>query len=152
MSYRRATRRTVLILLLVSLPAFAQGPIDAVYWSGHVKEIPEKKQGRLVISGSDPLRFVWDKGSWSVPYRRIKTVYVSLSRRSAMVEVVGVPGAPRKLLLSFLLSDERGKNRNCVFYLPRGPGADFWKALEEKVGRNVIYESEEARKAAETQD
>jgi hypothetical protein len=146
-----AARAVILFVVLAAVSTLGQDAVEATYWSGHVKEIPGKKQGRLDLSG-EPLRFVWDKGSWSVPYARIKTVYVSLTRRSAMVEVVGVPGAPRKLLLSLLFTDERGKNRNCVFYLPRGPGADFLKALEEKVGRSVVYESEEARKAAHAQD
>jgi hypothetical protein len=55
----------------------------------------------------------------------------------------------RKLLLSLTLTDESGTSRNCVFFI-RGAGTpQFWKTLESKTGRGVIFESEEARKAAQ---
>ena len=141
------------MLLVVSL-AEAQ-TADAAYLSGRVKELPPKKLGKLDISNTQALQFTWEKGGWKVPFARIKTVYVSLSRRSVLHEAFGLTGAAigeskkRKLLLSLMLSDEQGKNRNCVFFLPGAPPAEFWRVMEEKTGRKIVFESEEARQAAE---
>jgi hypothetical protein len=101
------------------------------------------------------LQFTWQKGTWKVPFAQIKTVYVSLSRRSALGEAFGLGGAAvgaakkRKLLLSLTLTDEQGKSRNSVFCLLRGATPRFMSELESKIGRGIIYESAEARKAAE---
>ena len=135
----------------------AQITYDAMYVQGRVKELPEKKPGKLDVADATVLQFTWDKGSWKVPFAQIKTVYVSLSRRSAMVEAFGLPGAAigeakaRKLLLSLTLTDESGASRNCVFFIRGAATPQFWKTLESKTGR-VIFESEEARKAAQVAD
>jgi hypothetical protein len=137
------------LLLLATSPAWAQSSVEAMYLQGRVKELPKKKPGKLDVSDADFLQFTWQKGSWKVPFAQIKTVYASLSRRSALVEL-GIPAdRKRKLLLSLTLTDEQGKSRNCVFFLPRGSTREFMRELETKSGRGVIYESAEARKAAE---
>jgi len=151
----RCLRLVAAFGIFLAFPAalLAQATYDAMYVQGRVNELPGKKPGKLDVADATALQFTWDKGTWKVPYTQIKTVYVSLSRRSAMVEAFGLPGAAigeakaRKLLLSLNLTDESGTNRNCVFFL-HGPAApEFWKILEAKTGR-LIFESEEARKAA----
>lgn len=151
--------RTVFVLLILFVlsagVAWAQQSFDAMYMQGRVRELPEKKPGKLDVSDADALQFTWEKGSWKVPFSQIKTVYVSLSRRSALGEAFGLAGAAigeakkRKLLFSLSLTDEKGTNRNAVFFLPGAPPPEFWQALEAKTGRPVVYESEEARKGAE---
>jgi hypothetical protein len=136
-------------LLLVATLTQAQTSIDAAYYQGRVDELPQKKPGKLDASHAEILQFTWEKGNWKVLYSEVKTVYVALSRRSVMVEVFGVPGAKRKLLLSLVVADRPGGARNCVFYLPRGATREFMRALETKTGRRAVYESEEARKGAE---
>ena len=150
---RRAVSVIILssVLLPVATLAQAQTSIDAAYYQGRVEELPQRKPGKLDVSDAEILQFTWEKGSWKVLYSEIKTVYISLSRRSVMVEVFGVPGAKRKLLLSLVVADRPGGARNCVFYLPRGATRDFMRTLETKTGRRVVYESEEARKGAEGQ-
>ena len=149
--------RLIILLgpLLVAPGVLAAQTYDAMYVQGRVKELPERKPGKLDLADATVLQFTWDKGTWKVPFAQIRTVYVSLSRRSAMVEAFGLPGAAigeaktRKLLLSLNLADESGTNRNCVFFI-RGPAApQFWKTLESKTGRGIVFESEEARKAAQ---
>jgi hypothetical protein len=76
-------------------------------------------------------------------YSEIKTIYISLSRRSVLMELAGLYGAPvalsnkNKLLLSMGLADRPDKTRNAVFYLPAGAGREFIKSLEKKTGRLV---------------
>jgi hypothetical protein len=139
------------VLLLVATLAQAQTSIDAAYYQGRVEELPKNKPGKLDAGDAEILQFTWEKGNWKVLYSEVKTTYVALSRRSVMVEVFGVPGGKRKLFLSLVVADRPGATRNCVFYLPRGATRDFMRALETKTGRRVVYESEEARKAAEGQ-
>ena len=139
----------VTLLLLAAGLVWAQNHTDAMYLKGRVKELPKKKLGKLDVSETEVLQFTWQKGTWKVPFAHIKTVYVSLSRRTALVEL-GIPAArKRKLLFSLTLTDEQGRNRNCVFFLPRGSTREFIRELETKTGRGVIYESTEARKATE---
>jgi hypothetical protein len=147
----------VSLVLTATSSAEAQSPIPikAVFMEGTVKEIPQKKTGRFSISNAETLEFSWDKGAWKTPFSRIKTLYLSLSRRSALVEPFGLPGAAigsakkRKLLLSIIIADEANNNRRCVFFLPERVSREFLEALETRSGRKVIYESEEARNAVE---
>jgi hypothetical protein len=147
--------RTLRILTLViglglsALPAWAQTTYDAAYLYGRVKELPENKPGKLDVSDAENLQFTWEKGSWKVPFAQIKTVYVVVSRRSVMYEMFGVPGKKRKLLLSLTLGEEGKPNRNCVFFIQGEASPEFWKTLESRTGRKPIFESEEARKAAQ---
>jgi hypothetical protein len=138
-------------LLLAAGPAVAQTNIDAAYVRGRVKELPKKKPGKLDVSDANVLKYIWKKGTWEVPFTQIKTIYILLSRRSAMVELglVGAAGfaKKRKVLLSLSFADDQGKNRNCVFFLPAGSSREFLNTLETKVGREAVFESAEARKA-----
>lgn len=153
--YARLAITLVVALLLVTTPAGAQEPTDAAYLRGRVKELPKKKPGKLDVRDASVLNFTWDKGIWEVPFAQIKTIYISLSRRSVMAEAFGFPGMAvagakkRKLLLSLLLKDEKGRNRNCVFFLPQAATHEFLIVLGTKSGANVVYESEEARQAIE---
>ncbi|MBI4471316.1 MAG: hypothetical protein HY646_01530 [Acidobacteria bacterium] len=130
-----------------------QRSIQVVYAEGSTKVIPDKASGELVLSEDGNLTFTHKSGNWKLPSTQIKTIYVSLSRRSALGEVFGVPGAvigaakQRKLLLSLAASDESGRNIRTVFEL-RDQTADFLTALGKKSGRTVVYESDEARRAA----
>jgi hypothetical protein len=128
--------------------AWAQEPIEAVYLQGRIKGIPEKKSGKLDSSDPEILRFTWDKGSWKVPYTQIKTIYLSMTRQSVMVEVFGVPGAKRKLLLSLVFTDDQGNSRNGVFILSGTSNYELVRTLESKTQRQAVYESAEARKTA----
>jgi len=151
---RAAAGLGVTILLAAAL-GHAQTSVAAAYLQGRVSELPEKKPGRLDVGQADEMHFVWQDRVWKVRFTDIRTIYVALTRRSALVEVFGLEGAAigaakkRKLLLSFVLADLPGVTRNCVFFLPAGATHEFMKALESKTGRTVVYESEEARRAAE---
>jgi hypothetical protein len=144
-----------LLFLCTAAPASAQSATDALYLHGRVKELPEKKSGKLDASDAEALQFTWEKGTWRVPFAQIRTVYVSLSRRTAWTELDIIAGAvagaaqKRKVLLSLNLTDEQGRRRNCVFYLPSLPAGEFLRVLETKTGRKAIFESAEARQALE---
>jgi hypothetical protein len=146
------------LVLAISGVAHAQATYDALYLRGRVKELPEKKPGKLDVSDATLLRFTWEKGHWEAPFTQIKTVYVAMSRRSVLGEVFGLTGGAiaaakkRKLLMSLTLTDESGASRSCVFFLYGPASPEFWKELEAKTGRSPVFESEEARKAAQLPD
>lgn len=149
----RHTRTVLLVVLaygvLTSL-AWAQTNAEAVYRQGRAAGLLENTRGKLDASAGDVLQFTWEKGSWKVPYAQIKTLYVSLTRRPESGAVFGLPGvgAKRKLLLSLLFVDDRGSNRNAVFFFPGAAPREFLQALEGRTGRKVVYETEEARRAS----
>jgi hypothetical protein len=146
---------SIVTSLLLATAAMGQVDVPAAYIDGAVKEMPEKKPGKLLANDGEALEFTWDKGSWKVPYSQIKTIYLSLSRQSELGSVFGLGGyavgrlKKRKLLLSLILADEQGRNRRCVFFLPEAAPMKFFETIEKKSGRNTVYESEEARRAVE---
>ncbi len=150
-----------LVFIVAIAPATARAqspiPIKAIFMEGAVRELPEKKIGKLSVTDAETLEFSWDKGTWKTPVFRIKTLYLSLSRRSVLGEPFGLTGAAigalkkRKLLISIIIADEANKNRRCVFFLPDTVAREFFEALETRSGRKVVYESEEARNAVEDQ-
>jgi hypothetical protein len=145
----------IVLCLTLNVAAMAQIEVPAAYFEGAVKEMPEKKPGKLIAADGETLEFAWEKGSWKVPYTQIKTIYLSLSRQSALGEAFGLAGAAagamkkRKLLLSLMLSDGQGRPRRCIFFLPQAAPREFMEMIEKQSGRNVVYESEEARLATE---
>jgi hypothetical protein len=146
---------SIVLSLLSATAAMGQIDVPAAYFEGAVKEMPVKKPGKLVANDGEALEFTWDKGSWKVPYPQIKTIYLSLSRQSELHQVFGLGGyavgrlKKRKLLLSLIFTDEQGRNRRCVFFLPEAAPVKFFEMIEKKSGRNTVYESEEARLAVE---
>src|SRR5215468_7208766 len=153
------TTRSLVAAILLSLPlatsAMGQINVPAAYLEGAVNEMPAKKPGKLAANDGEALEFTWDKGSWKVPYQQIKTIYLSLSRQSELGQVFGLGGyavgrlKKRKLLLSLIFTDDQGRNRRCVFFLPEAAPLKFFEMIEKKSGRNTVYESEEARLAVE---
>jgi len=129
----------------------------AAYVQGNVETVPKNKAGKLAVTETG-LNFTWDKGAQEIPHSRIKTLYLSLSRRSAMAEAFGVYGIPaalakkRKLLFSIALTEEQGSSPKYVFFLPAAVTQGFLSILEKNSGRKVIFESEEVRKATESQE
>jgi hypothetical protein len=146
---------SIVLTLLSATAAMGQVDVPAAYFDGAVKEMPKKKPGKLLVNDGEALEFTWDKGSWKVQYSQIKTIYLSLSRQSELGLVFGFPGyavgrlKKRKLLLSLILTDEQGRNRRCVFFLPDAAPLKFFETIEKKSGRSTVYESEEARRAVE---
>jgi hypothetical protein len=142
----RVQNLLIALVMFVALVS-AQEPVEAVYLQGRIKEIPERKAGKLDPSDPEVLRFTWDKGSWKAPYTQIKTIYLSMTRQSVMIEVFGVPGARRKVLMSLVFTDEQGNSRNGVFILSGASNHGLLQTLEKRSGRQAVYESAEARKA-----
>lgn len=102
------------------------------------------------------MRVVWKGGDWSLPYGKIQTLYVSLSRPTALVELAGATyGASlfglfknRKLYLSVRFEDTDGASQTCLFLLPPGSG-ELVELLATKSGHGVVFESHEARRTME---
>ena len=95
------------------------------------------------------MRILWVEGSWQLPYERITTLYVSLSRPSAMVELGGefMLGAlkHRRLYLSVRYDEINEVPAKCIFLVRQGYG-QVVDLLAERSKRNVVFETYDARR------
>ncbi len=146
-----------LLAVLVPQPqtAAAQGRGDelrvaAAYNRGNVRGIPRQKRGTLDASGETALRFRWgEEQSWELPFARLDTVYILLSRQSVTEsEVVGAPlGTHRKLLVSFRFANQQNRPRRAVFRVRGLLRQALLDRIQEKSGCKLVFESAEARRA-----
>jgi len=135
-------------------PQPVKGEIRDLAYIGGSAKVPPGKLAVLEVSDEQLMRITWKGGSWELPYSRIQTLYVSLSRPSAMVEMAGATygllllGAlrGRKAYLSVRYEDPDGASKTCLFVIPAGSGQNTVDTLGKKSSRNVVFESEEARR------
>ena len=135
-------------------PADSPGPLVPVYAGGDTKVVPAGQAARLDLRDERFLKLSWKGGgSWELPYERIQTLYVSLSRPSAMVELGGISYAflfgalkGRKSYMSVRYEDANGVPRTCYFYLPPG-ASEAVDMLAQRSKRNPVFESHESKRA-----
>jgi len=131
-----------------------KGEIGGLAFIGGSAKVPAGKLAVLDVSEEQVMRITWKGGSWELPYSRVQTLYVSLSRPSAMVEMAGATygllllGAlrGRKGFLSVRYEDPDGASRTCWFLVPPGGALESVQILAKKSNRNIVFESEEARR------
>lgn len=124
---------------------------EPIYAGGSLK-VPSGTLGKLDVRDDAALKVVWKGGEWRLPYNRVQTLYASLSRPSALVELAGVAAAftlsafrNRKTYLSLRFEESDGTSHYCYFLIPPGTGETV-DVLAKKSNRNVVFESEEARR------
>jgi hypothetical protein len=126
---------------------------DLVYIGGSAK-VPSGKLATLDASDEQAMRISWKGGNWELPYSRIQTLYVSLSRPSALVELGGATygllllGAlrGRKGYLSIRYEEPDATSKTCSFLIPPSGALKSVEILAKKANRNIVFESEEARR------
>jgi hypothetical protein len=131
-----------------------KGEIAGLTFIGGSAKVPAGKLAVLDVSEEQVMRITWKGGSWELPYSRVQTLYVSLSRPSAMVEMAGATygllllGAlrGRKGFLSVRYEDPDGDSQTCWFLVPPGGALESVQILAKKSNRNIVFESEEARR------
>ena len=125
-----------------------QATKDPVYVGGDAG-IPSGKLAVLDASDERLMRILWVEGVWDLPYDRITSLYVSLSRPSAMVELGGsfMLGAlkHRKLYLSVRYDGVNEVPGKCIFLVRQGYGKVV-DLLAERSKRNVVFETYDARR------
>jgi len=142
----------LVLLFVAAVGAQPKEEIREPVYAGGALKLPSGATGKLDVRGEATLKVVWKSGEWELPYTRVQTLYASLSRPSAMVELGGVHYAfllgamkNRKLYLSMRYLEPDGSSSNCYFLVPVS-ASELVDVLAKKTNRNVVFESEEARR------
>ncbi len=124
-----------------------------VYAGGSVR-LKVNSLATMDLKHDTDMRVVWKDGAWNLPYSKVRTLYVSLSRPTALVELAGATyGASlfglfknRKAYLSVRFEEADGSSHTCVFLVPPGAG-ELVDLLAQKSGKGLTWETHEAKRA-----
>jgi len=150
-------RKLTLVFLLVVLglaspsSAAVRGK-DAMYVGGTFSDIPEKTKGKFDLADETVAVFATKKNQTiRIPYKNISSLeYGQKAGRRVGAAVVVSPvllfSKKRKHYLTVNFVDEAGKEQAAVFELSKGTVHETAGALESRSGKQIEFESEEARK------
>lgn len=142
------------ILLMLVSDAAAVAAVrgdEAKYVGGTLSAIPEKTEGRLDTSGEKTAKFVWKKGETEIPFDKISSIEYGqkAGRRIGMAVAVSplfLLSKKRKHYVTIGFTDSAGKQQGGVFELGKGKVRGILTTLENRSGKKVDFESEEAKK------
>ena len=147
---------TLLVLVLVcAVPADAavRGS-KAKYVGGTITDIAEKTDGEFDLTREDAAVFTVKGGmKIIIPYKNVESLeFGQKAGRRVGVALVVNPlflfSKKRKHFLSIGYNDEQGKRQGVVFELAKGVVRSALSTFETRSGKQVEYESEDARKHA----
>lgn len=157
-------RKVAALLVLVSLIfqpdllAAVRGK-SAMYVGGTIASIAEKSKGKLDLEEKefvfyDPAKKARFK--LAIAYDKVDSLeYGQKAGRRVGVAIMVNPlflfSKKRKHYLTIGFFDAEGKKQGAVFELAKGIVKETLTTLEQKSGKSVEYESEEAKKHAEKQ-
>jgi hypothetical protein len=123
---------------------------EAMYVGG-TASLPEKTEGELDLNSEDKLVFNSSKGQIEVPYAQITSLEYGqkVGRRVGVAMAVGVLALfskKRRHFLTIGYADPAGKKQGVVLELAKGTIRSTLTKLEAKSGKQVEFESEEAKK------
>jgi hypothetical protein len=124
------------------------------YVGGTAVGVAEKTEGELDLSNQDVAVFTPKSGQKiSIPYKQIESLeYGQKVGRRVGVAVAVSPlflfSKKRKHFLSIGYNDEQGKRQGVVFEMAKGIVRPTLSTFEAHSGKQVEFESEEARKNA----
>jgi hypothetical protein len=146
---------SVLLASVLSLPLFAAVRGEkAKYAGGTIKEIADNTEGVFDQSREDAAIFTTKDGKRIViPYKGIESLeYGQKAGRRVGVALAVSPlflfSKKRKHFLSIRFQDEQGQSQGVVFELAKGIVRTTLANFETRSGKQVEYESEEAKKNA----
>ncbi len=152
---RTAAVVSVLLVGVLSFPLFAAVRGEkARYAGGTIAEIAENTNGVFDLSGEDAAIFTTKDGKQIViPYKGIESLeYGQKAGRRVGVALAVSPlflfSKKRKHFLSIRFQDEQGQSQGAVFELAKGIVRKTLTNFETRSGKQVEYESEEAKKHA----
>jgi hypothetical protein len=147
-------KRSLLLLVVVclfTLSAFAGlGSKDAKYVGGTLS-VKENTEGTLLTSDATALSFTADKQTVFIPYEGVTSIeYGQKAGRRIGVAVMVSPLAlfskKRKHYVTLGFTDSNGKTQGAVFELGKDIVRTTLVSLEARTGKQVEYESDEAKK------
>jgi hypothetical protein len=145
---------SLLLCAVMIAPAFA-GTTDykALYRGGSVPDLKTNQEAKLVLSRPDVLVF----GKLQVPYDKIQSVEYGqkAGRRVGAAIATAILVSPvglfllfskkRNHIVSLTWTNAEGKSDGAVFEINKDAIRSTLKILEVKTGKEIIYESPEAR-------
>lgn len=146
---KRSADFLLLVLLSTELIAAVRG--DKAMYVGGTLTVAEKTKGRLDLTDEKTARFSWKDGEIIIPYKKILSLeYGQKAGRRIGVAIAVTPLAlfskKRKHYLTIGFNDEQGKQQGAVFELAKGTVRSTLATLENRSGKLIEYESEEAKK------
>lgn len=120
-----------------------------MYVDGTVNAIPKETKGVLDLSSQEAIVFVAEKNKkvWlSIPYERVTKIEYGQATGGTPVVPSVLVGKRRKHYLSIFFDDAYGKQQVCVFELAKGIVQPTLKILEVRSGKQIQYETEDAKK------
>lgn len=150
MKHTTATLVFLITVLNSCLWAASRGD-EAKYIGGTLVAIPDKTEGRLDTSQEKTATFVWKKGEVAISYNKITSLEYGqkAGRRIGMAVAVSplfLLSKKRKHFVTIGFTDEQGKQQGAVLEMGKGKVRSTLSALETRSGKQVEYESEEAKK------
>ena len=147
---RRIAACFVLVMMLCSV-GFAAVRGDEAMYVGGTLSVAEKTEGKLDTSGDRIAKFVWKKGELAIPFEKITSLeYGQKAGRRIGVAVAVNPlflfSKKRRHYVTIGYADEQGKQQGAVFELAKGTVRNILTVLETRSGKQVEYESGEAKK------
>ena len=128
---------------------------EAKYIGGTVTALPENTEGKIELAQSAAEFTAKGDAKLIIPYDKIDSLEYGqkAGRRlglSLAVSPLFLLSKKRRHFLTLNFVDETGKKQGAVFELSKGIVHETLSMLETKTGKKVEYESDEARKHAET--
>jgi hypothetical protein len=143
----------IIIMLLLTTPAFAIGGKKTAYIGGTVSTIKEGTEG--ISSAANETNFVFEhkKGKLEIPYSTIDELeYGQKAGRRVAVAILVSPLAlfskKRKHYLTINYKDAEGKGQAAVFELGKDVIRTMLSSMEARTGKQIQYQDEEAKKSA----
>lgn len=144
----------VLTLIIETTTGAATRGKNVKYVGGTVTTLRENTQGKMEIGESAATFVASDGGKLTIPFSNIESLeYGQKAGRRVGVALAVSPlfllSKKRKHFLTIGFQDAAGKKQGAVFELAKGIVHETLTTFENKSGKNVDYESDEARKHAE---
>ena len=152
MSSRRSFVLALAPALFVATSAFAAVRGDEVmYVGGTLTHIPDRTEGRLDLSSTTEAVFGSRKGSFTLAYAKITSLEYGqkAGRRVGVANVVNplfLFSKKRKHFLTVGYTDAEGQTQGAVLEIGKKRVRAVLDLLETRSGKQVEYESEEAKK------
>ncbi len=125
----------------------------AMYVGGTIAGLAEKTEGKIELAESAAVFAAKGGPKVMIPYDKIQSL--EYGQKAGRRVGMGIAISPlllfshkRRHFLTIGFVDEGGKQQGAVFELAKGTVRETLSVLENKSGKKVDYESEEARKHA----
>jgi hypothetical protein len=141
-------------LLVACLMYSASGAVrgdQVMYVGGTITAIQEKTEGKVDLDDKAALTFSTKKHKIAIPYNGVSSIeYGQKAGRRLGVALAVSPVAllskKRKHYVSLSYVDDKGEKQGAVFEVAKGLVGPFVTTIEQRSGKSVEFESEDAKK------